>query len=64
MLKSIFQKILGPSPVTTIVGSLISVLMILQEALKPGVPVNWVNILTAIGVALLGYKSADSSKTV
>jgi hypothetical protein len=62
MLKQILGKLLGPSPATTIIGGVVAALMVVQEAMKSGAPVDWVNILIAAGVAALGFKSSDASK--
>ena len=63
MLKSILAKLLGPSPATTVIGAIVAALMVIQEALKSGAPIDWVNILIAAGVAALGFKSSDTSKS-
>ena len=61
MFKSILAKLLGPSPATTVLGSAIAALMVIQEALKSG-DANWPNIVMAALIAALGFKSADTKK--
>lgn len=63
MFKSILVKLLGPSPATTVIGAVVAALMVIEEALKSGEPVEWMNILIAAGVAALGFKSSDAKKS-
>lgn len=62
MFKQLLAKLLGSSPATTIIGAIVAALMVVQEALKSGAPIDWVNILIAAGIAALGFKSSDASK--
>lgn len=61
MLKALFAKLLGPSPVTTVVGLIIAALTVIKANMEAG-NTDWVSITIAAFTAILGYKAADSDK--
>jgi hypothetical protein len=60
-MKSIMERILGKSPVTSLLGILGAVIGIVHEALKAG-ETDYINIAYAVVVGLIGLKAADGSK--
>jgi len=63
MLKSLISKLLGPSPVTTVLGLVVAGLMVVKTQLEAG-NTDWISILIAAFTAILGYKAQDSSKNI
>lgn len=61
MLKALLLKLLGPSPVTTIIGLIVAALMVVKAQLEAG-NTDWIAIIIAMFTAMLGYKAQDSSK--
>lgn len=60
-MKLIIERILGKSPVTSILGILGAVIGIVHEALQAG-ETDFINIAYAVVIGLIGLKAADGSK--
>jgi len=60
-MKSIFLKLLGPSPLTSIIGYLLAALAVIHPLLQAG-STDVLTILTALFTALFGRVAADIKK--
>jgi len=60
-MKALLLKLLGPSPVTTVLGLVVAALMVIKTQMEAG-NTDWVSIAIAAATALLGFKAQDSSK--
>ena len=57
-MKSIFLKLLGPSPVTTVIGYILAALAVIHPLLQAGTT-DVLTIFTALFTALFGRVAAD-----
>jgi hypothetical protein len=57
-MKSVLGKLLGPSPITTIIGYVLAILTVIQPLLKAGTT-DLFTIISAVFTALLGRAAAD-----
>ena len=60
-MKAIIAKLLGPSPVTTVLGLVIAAMMVVKTQMEAG-NTDWFSISIAAATALLGINAKDASK--
>jgi hypothetical protein len=60
-MKGLFGKVLGDSPVTSVMGYVLAILAVVHPLLQAGTT-DWMTIATAVFTALLGRSASDSKK--
>jgi hypothetical protein len=60
-MQALLAKLLGDNPKTSVLGFAIAALGIVHEALKAG-ETDWLNIVSAVFIGLLGLKASDAVK--